>query len=62
MNKTNRNNIVVYSTKNSYYFAEKIAKRLGLPEPARIDRNIFSDGEKYYRLGISLLYRGSARC
>ena len=53
MNKTNRNNIVVYSTKNSYYFAEKIAKRLGLPEPARIDRNIFSDGEKYYRLGIS---------
>lgn len=49
----NKDNVVIFSTKASLYFAELIAKGLGLPAVSHIERDVFGDGEQYYRLGIN---------
>lgn len=49
--------ICVYTTEDSAYFATRIASALGVPDLGRVERKIFPDRERYYRI---LVDRGTA--
>lgn len=49
----NNYNVVIFSTRNSLYFAKLIAQGLGIPNVTRTERRLFGDGERYLRLGIN---------
>lgn len=44
--------LIIFSTKDSFYFSALIAKHLDWQKIGNIERHIFGGGEKYYRIGI----------
>lgn len=43
---------MIFSTQSSRYFASLIARALGIDGVGEIERKLFGDGERYYRIGI----------